>query len=566
MENLKNIGKKKIRSSKGAISLLVALTIFTFMAILTGTFVTISVLRISQQNSNLRIKQVYETDVVRVDEIYEELTENMKKADGSWNSVRKVNTPKLEGTGLIPVYWQDDGTEVELNDSSSALEWNQWYNYDDNKWANAVTKDEDENITGYFVWIPRFAYKITSNVGNGGTVNNETITGNIDIVFVDINNKNENVTYSETYPTVTNGAMESFVVHPAFTDNIANGGWSSDIPGFWVAKYPAGFQANTITQNLDKSLSITISNSSDTVVNSDIQYTSSTSNVFGTVTANTTYITYPVFKPLTYAYNRISVGDSYSISRKIEDATEFYGLTDIDSHLQKNSEWGAVAYLTQSKYGRARDVVNGGVTTRVNEELNINNYYTVETDPYTTAITGVYAYGENETTKSATQNIAEVKAYNTIDGEKGSSTKNLYGVYDLNGCIWERTAAYIANGNSSLATYGASFTTGNVSTKYSTIYEYDNSNDTSQNNYLEYRGAQTATYGFGDAILETSKQGDTSNDSWYQDYSKFPTANYPFFAHGANYNNGNSAGRFAFNLGSGILHYYTGFRVVLIGK
>ena len=337
MKNLKNIGKSKLKSSKGAISLLVALTIFTFMAILTGTFVTISILRISQQNSNLRIKQIYEEDVYRVGEVYEELTANMmKKADGTWNSVRKVNTPKLEGTGLIPVYWQNDGTEVELDESSSALEWNQWYNYDENKWANAVTKDENDNITGYFVWIPRFAYKITSNLGNGGN-----LSGDIEVVFIDINNKNENVTYSETYPTVTNGAMDGFVVHPAFTKNIANGGWDEDIEGFWVAKYPAGFQANTITQNEDKSLTLTISNNKDEQNNtiepvaSNVKYTKSTSNVFGTVTADTTYITYPVFKPLTYAYNQISIGDSYSISREIENATEFYGLTDIDSHMEK---------------------------------------------------------------------------------------------------------------------------------------------------------------------------------------------------------------------------------------
>ena len=47
------------------------------------------------------------------------------------------------------------------------------------------------------------------------------------------------------------------------------------------------------------------------------------------------------------------MGDSYAICRALGESGNPYGLTSgSEAHLMKNSEWGAVAYLTQSKYGR----------------------------------------------------------------------------------------------------------------------------------------------------------------------------------------------------------------------
>ena len=40
------------------------------------------------------------------------------------------------------------------------------------------------------------------------------------------------------------------------------------------------------------------------------------------------------------------------LQKEIVNAKLFYGLSDVDSHMMKNSEWGAVSYLTWSKYGR----------------------------------------------------------------------------------------------------------------------------------------------------------------------------------------------------------------------
>ena len=48
------------------------------------------------------------------------------KQNGSWNG--EVNTPKVEGTGLIPVY-HNGSSWVDLTSSSTEDEWNNWYDF-----------------------------------------------------------------------------------------------------------------------------------------------------------------------------------------------------------------------------------------------------------------------------------------------------------------------------------------------------------------------------------------------------------------------------------------------------
>src|SRR5574344_2787025 len=289
--------------------------------------------------------------------------------DGSWNNKLKVNSPKTEGTGLKPVYWNGT-TWVELTNESSQTEWNQWYDYANNKWANAKTADGS-----MWVWIPRYAYKIESGLGT-------TTAGAISIKFLQgtTNNDKDGAEISTTYPTVTNNAMNGYYVHPAFRDGTStgfvNGEWNKELPGFWVAKYAAGFQNATAGE------------ATKTVVNSDLNYTTTNGSNFLTANLTTsTKITYPVFKANTYAYNMISVGDAFLLSKDIDTAS-MYGLSNVDSHLQKNSEWGAVAYLTQSSYGR------NGTEVTLNAR-NLNNTIKV---PGTNANANVYAvtsYGPN---------------------------------------------------------------------------------------------------------------------------------------------------------------------------
>lgn len=432
-------------------------------------------------------------------------TDTTPSTGGEWNG--KLNTPDLK-TGMTAVKW--NGTEwVDTNANDP-----EWYNYDNQNWANAKTKDGS-----MWVWIPRYEYKIEG----------ETVS----VKFIPTNQTTPDGDYQYVHPAFRDGRATKFV----------NGEWREEIAGFWVAKYEAGYQANTT----DVANAEQIINGSDEVKYSDKNYTSGeySTNALGQdlTNYNSQKISYPVFNALTYSYNNISIGDSYTISREIEKASDFYGLNEsqVDSHMMKNSEWGAVAYLTQSSIGR-----NGQKVT-INSK-NLNNY----NNKYTYAITG---YEEN-----------------AANGVGASSTNNMTGIFDLSGGTWERTAGYITNGNSNLSRNGSSFVYATKdengylerSTEYTTVYPFNSSNDSSSNNYDQYKSLKSETYGYGDAILETSTSGSGST-SWHGDYSYFANTDYPFFVRGGGTIMG-SLGSIGFYATIGNSSYNDGFRAVLVGS
>ena len=501
---------KKTNGQKGItlVALVITIIILLILATISIQALTNTGLFAKAQEAKEKSQNAEENQEKTLNEYEDELNKyisgNVKtlQADGSWNSSKKVNSPQLM-EGMTGIYWDESGKEVEVNVDNQ----DNWYDYSAQKWANAVTKDSNGNITGYWVWIPRYAYKIETN-------RYTNTVGKISVKFLQgTTNKDEsNAEISTAYPETTGATMSAYVVHPSFINgtlnHYMNGEWDKEISGYWVAKYPAGFQANTITNN-NGTLSTTISNSSDTVVYSNKNYTSyhanMTTNALSQNLTSSGYasqkLSYPVFKPLTYAYNNISTGDAYTISKEIASASSFYGLnsTKTDSHQMKNSEWGAVAYLTHSKYGK-----NG------NEIAQNTSYYT--------------GGGYNGRYTSYTSQ---------------SSTGNVYGIYDLSGCAYEYVAAFISKDSyGKFSTYDWTRYTGlketSASTKYATRYD---------NNYSSYYTGNFIVYNcgkIGDASKEVNTGGHDKTDSrtvyknWLKDDSNFPYSEYPFFVRGGN--------------------------------
>ena len=467
------------------------------------------------------------------------------QADGSWNVAKKVNSPQLT-QGMTGIYWDKDGNETEVTVDNQ----DNWYDYDKQEWANAVTKDSDGNITGYWVWIPRYAYKIESGryTSTAGKISVKFLQGTSD--------KDENnSTIPKECKEVIGGTMSEYVVHPSFTDgsangknnNFMNGEWDKEISGYWVAKYIAGFQECTQTVSSNGTIIEPKTNLAN-VKYSDKNYTSYNSsyitNALSQNLSSNPGISYPVFKPLTYVYNLISTNDSYTISQEIAKATSFYGLNSnkTDSHQMKNSEWGAVAYLTQSDKGR------NGIEVIVNSQ-NLSNL----SSKYIYAVTGYTHKMANEV--------------------GASSTNNMSGIFDLNGCAWERTTAYISNGNANINKFGKIYASAitnvngyqTLSTKYVTVYPYNNSSDDKENNYNIYLEKKSTKYGFGDAILETSTKG-TGSTGWNSDYSQYAYYNEPFFERGGSYGSDPVSGTFTFTHIIGEAGSSSSFRSVLIAK
>jgi type II secretory pathway pseudopilin PulG len=250
-----------------------------------------------------------------------------------------VNPPVL-GAGMMEVYWDASNNEVVRGDSGFDVA--NWYNYvaqtgdtmngGTSKWANA-------KIDGsYFVWIPRYAYKITYYTDSTKTTVSATRTtyGSIDVLFM---YGTSNTRYIDKETNSIKSLPSGYIVHPVFTSNIGNGGWDSELTGIWVGKYEAS-------------------------------HNDATSTVVGSST------TLKVV-PTTKSWVSITTGDAYTRALAYKPS--------LNSHMVKLSEWGAAAYLAHSKYGR-----NGTEVTINNSTNRLTGYagQTVNTEDSTPT----YAY------------------------------------------------------------------------------------------------------------------------------------------------------------------------------
>ena len=409
-----------------------------------------------------------------------------------------ANAPKLL-EGMTPVIYNED---FEYWDLVIDVEEEDWYNYEKKIWANVMLQDyTDNNIDNLdgsmFVWIPRYAYKISPDNYHTSSY------GIIDIKFlVD----DTNVAYDGTPidPNNTNSSKD-YVVHPAFRA-------FGEVSGIWVSKFEAStHEYGQIGQG-----------------NND---------------TNTTNLTYKSYYDC-YSWTNIDMNNQFTVSKNMVN-NYIYGLNSeqANTHMMKNTEWGAVAYLTQSTYGRN------------NNEIWSNNYY----DQNGTK-TGYSARSSSD--KKYGSSIDDVTfLWNSSNGVKASTTGNVYGVYDMVGGAIERMAAYLNNNSKSLNEFGKVLVE-QTNKDYVDIYNVG-SLDTQIANY------DLTRYKFGDAIYETSLYGHgNSKTSWYFASSGMMNNAYPFiFRGGAGViREENIVGLYYYSPSSGGINALSSFRVVITEK
>ena len=165
--------------------------------------------------------------------------------------------------------------------------------------------------------------------------------------------------------------------------------------------------------------------------------------------------TYIRVLPNVISWRHITIGEAQYQSMSMKDNNAAYSWSStVNTHLMKNSEWGAVAYLCYSAFGSVPQI-NGNGQRRT-------NWYDFHT--------GAGSNGtDNEEVYNNSVYNAETHGYNTALGQLASTTGNVYGIYDMSGGAWERVAAYYDNGNASLSTYGKS--TSHPETQYFTLDE-----------------------------------------------------------------------------------------------
>ncbi len=515
--------------------------------------------------------------------------EGLSALEEKLNSLNTANAPALL-TGMTPIKFTMP-TEDKMGETvETTADDADWYSYgvkaEEKKWANAKTQDGS-----MWVWIPRFAYRVD---------NDKKI---IDVVFLQgtsdeyydengtLQTAKRQKSVDETIDTTT-----GYTVHPAFTDEsnikFANGGWDKELTGIWVAKFDAGYASGNNTATV-KASSVNYSPSKvwtyKTERGTDKDDSEDARNwLDGIYGATTTSIKYPTFQGVTYAMNYINHNDSFNIAKVLNENGNIYGLStsDSDSHLMKNSEWGACSYLSMSKYGLYNvDIKINSVNLNSGNRKRTENSGKSGVDSVY-AVTGCAGGNSNTTTdtlKAVTANKADSKGgayvWNQKNGQASSTTGTIYGVYDMSGTVWERTAAYVANKNENLKNGGASIaynenTLKTESTKYTTVYPF-NEKDSEGNKVTDLNTASRKNFVanskiYGDAIRETnSGKAGTLEDgwnysSWTSDYSYFPALDNPFFGRGGSLCDGSRAGVRAFYRHYGISFYHYGFRAVLV--
>ena len=370
----------------------------------------------------------------------QEITDTINGVEG-YSRSKKVNSPKVV-TGMIPIKWKNNNWIVCSQDDA------EWYNYDDKKeWANVMLSDgtykadtvavgqtvAERDLGSMYVWIPRYAYKIAGEK-------------NIEVTFLkgNTNEGSDGVIYTTDESTDTS---KTAIVHPAF--NLGG----TELNGFWVAKFEAS------GTNKDGNAVGNASSSS-----SAQQYAPDSTTIAKSL-------------PNKISWRHISIGESEKRSMDIATTSKSsFGLTSgTNTHLIKNSEWGAVAYLCYSECGSV-PMTNGAGSIN-SSPWYIYDAYTGQ-GPKSSGDEGNYSY-------DASHN------YSTSNGVLSSTTRNVTGVYDMAGGAWERVAGYLDNSNSYLDAYGVSedgtikyFQNGKLNSRYASLWDSYEVSEEEKNNKI----------------------------------------------------------------------------------
>ncbi len=444
------------------------------------------------------LKKAYDKDLETTAEIECELVATPEERDSLGDEyVLVYEDPILNGAdpvikeNLVPVTIADNGEVTYANTQKK------WYSYENKEWANAVILVEnpskeyvkgdviqESDIESYFVWIPRYRYQIFDE-GNYTTYieskPTESIAKEIQIEFE-----------TNAVEASTGSTKGEWLTHPAFTN--------FDVNGLWIGKYETGYKGATTKE----AAQVNAIDSSKIII-----------------------------KPNVYSWRNSTVSNMFKTSYNYE--------RNLDSHMIKNTEWGAVAYLSHSKYG-------------INTEIRINN-----NSNYLTGYSAVDGTDQSSYPGTYGADSSKTLPYNTETGYKASTTGNITGIYDMSGGARDCVAGYITSSSDASGFTSAEL---NIYSKYLDLYP-DNTIITSWHHGIlgDATGEMGPFYYYADK--DNNKR---YHNNWYNDNSCFLDSTNPWLYRGGLYVDGVLASQFYFNGYTGDTNTGVGSRLVLTIK
>ena len=442
--------------------------------------------------------------------------ENVNYSYGMYIDSTGANSPKLQG--LVPVKYDGENWRIVSTKDK-------WYDYDKQEWANAVILNEgvsneagtliypdgeNVNIKGMFVWIPRYSYTIKQPYGvqlDEALEPSLATPGSIDIKFVYVNTKEEgNATYIGDEPS-------EWRTHPAFTFG------TEELTGIWVGKF------ETSHTTLGKGRA-----------NNDLACASELENCENAdglrILPNVQSLRYNNISNMFYAARSMTRnGNSFGLDKE-----------KVDTHMMKNSEWGAVAYLSQSKYGKY-----GNNKT----DVYVNNCRT-----YNTGVAG------NSSSEKASSETCDTNTYNTQAGQEASTTGNIYGIYDMSGGAWEEVMGVLLDSNGNPYSGKSKTENSGFNGNLQDGTMYTDGVDFPDSKYYDSYTNTTVAHGCDNEICYGQALSETQN--WYGNYAYFVALGNTWLLRGGGANYGSTNfGIFTFMARDGGFYSDRSFRIVI---
>ena len=479
--------------------------------------------------------------------------------------------------GMIPVVISSNGitSTVSENDAS-------WYNYNNQEWANMVLVSDssrstyqntsgvvvsEEDILAYYVWIPRYKYRIPEV--KCSTLTNPTYEEYPECYVYVLSDSDKTLLINWGHAYAQSAGFTSYTLEELTTDvnnALQTGTFSNATLGIEMptSQLIDIYNQNNSDNHITYTMEFSSSNNITTVPREiDIIYEDKSTNkslgdavntyythpafTFGNTEVNGIWVgkfetggtaTAPLIKPNISSLRNQTVSAEFTTAQIFGTST--YGMTsNVDAHMMKNSEWGAVAYLSHSRYGANREIYinnsseyyTGRSGGNVGGSTAINTVYTNQTSTTLYNSSGFYTWDGylleyNTNTKSGTHDISKV----------ASTTGNITGVYDMSGGAYEYVMGYYSPAGSTWGATSSGDYAGFSSQPNSKYYD----DYTTTNSLTACNGG--ICYGHG--LSEVS--------DWYDDRAYFVDASNPWFLRGGYYNNVSSAGSFRFK-------YYNGY-------
>ena len=401
---------------------------------------------------------------------------------------------------MIPITYNEFKKVWEKADYSN------WYDYGNRKWANAVMVT-DSSRDNYI------------NAKAGSEVKEEDILTYLvwipryryklfNALFDKIDPIEINIVFEGKNSSKSNGTKNGeWLTHPAFTFG------DQELAGIWVGKF-------------------------ETTGTGDM----------------------PTIKPNLVSLTNQNISTQFDTSRKINYVVD-NEKDKIDAHIAKNVDWGAVVYLSHSKYG----ICTNGVCNNIRNN-NVNTLNDIN-GPSVTGCSSVNPNGSMVVSDTCNTNYS--RAYNDNEyGVLASTTYSIYGIYDMSGGSWETTMGVMKSED------GKSIISGRNETRnsgYTGILFDDNDKKIITKNYVGMSLPNSKYYDLYDFdtdiySVNRSHYGDATGETiyWYEDFHAFVVNPVAWFMRGGLYNHNGYDGVFAYGAQTGLVSPLRSFRTVIV--